>query len=252
MSRKKTKHRICCADFSLSAVEVAITDRRLFHYCLDVLRLRCHDRVTLFDGHGKEALAEIVSVAEREGHIVCKVLEVKSLPPEKGRVTMTVCQSILKGRKMDFALQKCTEIGVDFFFPMFSQRSVTQEKDGVHGGKLARWHTIIQEASRQSGRSFIPTLMMPATFTEIAQSSDQYDLALIPCLKVGARPLKSVVRGWKGKNILILVGPEGGFEDWEIDRARQNGCIPVSLGSMILRSETAAMAIMAMLRYELE
>ena len=252
MSRTKTKHRIYCESLDGGVAELRINDERLFHYCLDVLRLRLNDSVTLFDGQGKEALAEIASVEKQDECIVCNILEVKDISSEKQGVTITLCQSILKGKKMDFVLQKCTEIGVDLFFPMFSRRAIVRQKDGVHAGKLKRWQTIVQEASRQSGRSFMPTIMMSASFTEIVKKANCYDLALIPCLRRDAQPLKSVMRGWSGKNILILVGPEGGFEEQEIDFALKHSCIPVSLGDLVLRSETAAIVITAIMRYELD
>ena len=214
------------------------------HYLRDVLRLKVGDKLELFDGSGKIYQAKISTISQES--ITCTIVStsVAAEPVPK----LTLAQAITKASKMDFVIEKCTELGVNQIIPMLTERTIPQS------AKLERWQKIAKEAAEQSGRVTIPNILPLAKFEGILKMRNKFNLAIIAYEQEKNVTLKkhfsdNPVTGYP--DILIAIGPEGGFSEAEVETARDAGFISVSLGKRILRTETAGLAVLSAIAYEL-
>lgn len=223
------------------------------HHALDVLRLQPGDRVAVFNGQGTEATAEIATASKRS--VGLKVLTSSKSTPLRCRITLG--QAIPKGKNMDLIIQKATELGAASIAPLMSERTVVtcDEKDAAK--KQEKWQHTAVEAAKQCGQNWLPSVRLPRSLKDFFAEGEQYDLMLIASLQPDALPPKELLAevtaqtGRKPSNVLILVGPEGDFTPAEISLAKSNGCRPITLGPIVLRTETAAIYCMSILGYEL-
>ena len=222
--------------------------RQLIH----VLRCKVNDQAVIFDGSGFDYKVKIVNITNK----ICSVkfLEKISLNTDN-KVKITIFISLIKQNRFEVALQKCTELGVFAFVPFYSSRSIFQldkTSSSVGDNKISRWKSIIQEASEQCGRPDIPRFFDPVSY-EIACKKSQDCFSIILWENEEKIKLKSVLQNLKGSDhsINIFVGPEGGFSSDEIKLANSIGIKSASLGDLILRSETAAIAAISNVFYEL-
>ena len=201
-----------------------------------VLRLREGDEVELFDGAGRRALARIAA-GEGEG-VFAEVAEVQTVA---AGARIAIAQALCKGDKMELVIQKATELGASCIVPYASERAVVKLDAKKGAERVDRWQKIAAEAARQCGRSDVP---------EVAPLTDLAGVLARP----GARAvLYEEERGHRfadfldgaGDEATLLIGPEGGFAPHEIERARSAGAAVVTLGSRILRTETVALAALA-------
>ena len=210
------------------------------HHARQVLRLQSGDEVSVFDGEGREYLCRIVSIEKRTANLVIES-EVTPSAPESP-VEITLVAAILKGDKTDTVVQKAVELGVTRFVPLLSARCEAKFKDA--GKKMIRWERIALDASKQCGRTRLMTVQEPTSLISFLES----------CVD-GTRIFFSERDGAKlgtmsaGKNITAVVGPEGGWEDLEIETASGCGFQLVTLGGRVLRADTAAIAITAILQH---
>jgi 16S rRNA (uracil1498-N3)-methyltransferase len=210
-----------------------------------VLRARPGDRIVVFTGDGSERVVEVERVSPRS--VTGAVIERRSGLPEPG-VRVTLCQSVVKGERFEWVLEKGTELGVARFVPLTTGRAVVRSEAG--GARFQRWRRIIVEATEQCGRCAVPELSAPASLHEALASV--VGLVLLPYEGESALGLRSAVRAAKNaREVSILIGPEGGFAEDEVARAVHAGAKAVSLGRRILRSETAGIAAIAAVMYEL-
>lgn len=170
---------------------------------------------------------------------------------------LTLAQGLIKGVRMDFLVEKITEIGVSSIIPLITEKSVLKlEKDKREITRLNRWKRIAISGMKQSLRSKLPDIQKPILFQELLAKVKEYDLALIACQtkrSIRLRRIKEIIEAKKRlKKILLLVGPESGFSQEELDLALKSGVIPVSLGPRRLRSETAGIVFSSLILYELE
>ncbi len=212
-----------------------------------VLRLKIGDRLTLFNGRGKEY--EGVLIAESPSSALIKIEEVLS-PQRESPLEVTLAQSLLKREKMEYVIQKATELGIKTFIPFFSSRSVPLLDKAKRGKRSERWEKIAIEACKQCGRTQIPKVEAIRTYSEVMQMAPSAALCLLLCEK-GGRGIKEVLReSQKTSEIFFLVGPEGGMSMEEVDEAKRANFIPVTMGKRILRSETASLSLLSILQYE--
>jgi len=212
-----------------------------------VLRLREGDGITVFDGLGKEFEGTIV-----EEGLSSVVISVGKVYSSKGDspVEVTLAQSLLKGEKMDYLVQKATELGVQVVVPFLSSRSVPLLDKSGRQKRHHRWERIAIEASKQCGRVVVPKIESLQDYSGMLQRSSAATLRLILWEREGKR-LKEVLQTSKeGRRVFFVVGPEGGFSDGEVEKARGAGFIPVTLGGRILRAETASLCFLSILQYE--
>ncbi len=212
-----------------------------------VLRLRAGDGIVVFDGSGKEYGGRIVE--EGPASVLIEIQNITS-PGRESPLEVTLAQSLLKGEKMDYVIQKATELGVKEIIPFFSFRSVPLLDKSKRLKRYHRWERIAVEASKQCGRGAIPRIEPLQDYLEILQAPSPDCLRLILWEKEGAG-LKEILKKAMGKKkIFFIVGPEGGVSDEEVEHARRAGFIPVNLGKRILRSETASLCLLSILQYE--
>jgi 16S rRNA (uracil1498-N3)-methyltransferase len=218
----------------------AIIDGDEFHHLARVLRCQPGDLVPITDGAGfaAELMIEAIGKHSLEGAIK----NPRTVPPPETQVTVAL--SLLKSpQRFDLFLEKATELGVARIVPMITKRTVSTPDSSKIGRKLERWRGIVYSAARQSRRYHLPELTSPLALRE-ALSLDGYDLRLI------AHESEEVFPAFEpaGKNILFLVGGEGGFTDAEVADAAAAGFTPVSFGESVLRAETAGIFAVALVR----
>lgn len=211
----------------------------------DVLRLRTGEKVNVFDGAGNEFLCSIEQIEKRE--TVLRIIE-KVLPasPESD-LNLTLGVALLKGEKFDLVIQKACELGITRIVPLKTKRAdvkIRDEKEAA--GKIARWRKISLEAAKQSGRAKVLIVEEITDFETFAKICDGAKIFFSE--RSGTSFEKFVEENSGIKTICAVVGSEGGWEDSEIEAARKNNFEIITLGGRILRAETAAVAVSALLQ----
>jgi len=211
-----------------------------------VLRLRAGDCVQLCDGKGNECDAVIASVFPDAVTFDTQPWHGSIAEPE---TKLTLFQCLPKAGKMETIIQKCVELGASAFVPVQSERCVVVLKP-PYAGRIERWQRVSEEAAKQSRRGVIPTVYEPVALDKL--SFADFDAVFAAYENERTVSLKAALRTHPCKRIAIVVGPEGGFSDAEIETLMKKGAISVSLGPRILRTETAGMAMTAQILYEVE
>ncbi|MDG2376739.1 MAG: 16S rRNA (uracil(1498)-N(3))-methyltransferase [Woeseiaceae bacterium] len=208
-----------------------------------VLRLRPDDALTVFDGKGNEFLVTIRSI--RKSVIETTVIEALDRTSESP-LKVTLIQGVSKGDRMDFAIQKATELGVTRVVPVLTDYSVVKLDTNRAEKKQTHWEGVAVSACEQCGRNVLPMIDAPTPLVDVL--ADYHGtLSTRILLKPGAtKTLKSL--DIDGNDVTLLVGPEGGFSDLEYENAEVAGFVPVGFGPRILRTETAALTALAALQ----
>ncbi|KPC74724.1 hypothetical protein ADL26_09825 [Thermoactinomyces vulgaris] len=204
------------------------------HHIKNVMRNKPGDRIICCAGQGLDYLAEIESIDGDQ--IIARIVE---RTPSRGepRTKVLIAQSLPKGDKLEWILQKGTELGASAFLPFSSERSIVKIDARKIGKKRERWERIVKEAAEQAHRGKLPTVATPMSWKALLQEIGKRECAWIAYEK-GGLPLAEAITSAKDE-ILLIVGPEGGFTESEIEEAKEAGAVPISLGSRILRTETA-------------
>lgn len=232
-------HRVYTRDDLEPGLETTLGEQAA-HYLLRVLRVAAGQSVVLFNGDGHDYYAEVVRAGKRT--VSLSVLSRLPAVTESG-LNITVVQAVSRGERMDQTLQKCTELGAAAFQPLFTKRVEIRLNENKLEKRLSHWQGVVNSACEQCGRAVVPRVARPSDLGEwLARKSDRQRLALVP----GAgSPLARVK--FTGP-VDILIGPEGGFTDPELDEMRAHDVQPVSLGPRVLRTETAAPAAVAVMQ----
>ena len=236
------------------------------HHARDVLRMKRGDRAVLFNGRGREITAEIVDLAGDEVRL--RKLRETETPPLRCRINLG--QAIPKGKNMDLIVQKAVEIGAAEIAPLISERTIVDLDKKEAEQKTAKWQQIAIEAAKQCGQNWLPQVHPPRKLKDFFSSVEagvppaqptrlplHFNLRLIGSLQPDAVHLKKILADYtdqhrdRPRNVLMLVGPEGDFTPAELALAKTNGCLPMTLGPIILRVETAAIYCLSVLSYEL-
>lgn len=207
-----------------------------------VLRMKPGDAVVVFDGTGRRAAAELVSVTrDRAGLRLGEILPTRAPLPE-----ITLAQAIPKGKAMDLIVQKSVELGVAAIQPLVTRNTVVQPADS----KAEKWRRTALEACKQCGQDTLPAIADPVGFGDfIAKPAP--GLRLMASLAPDSRPFREVLRERpETRQVTLLIGPEGDFSPDETAAALAAGYLPISLGDIVLRVETAALFCISVLRYE--
>lgn len=229
--------------------ESSTLDAEESHHCLHVLRLSEGDRITVFDGAGREGQAVIASTAGSRAKL--KISSTSTTPPPPCAITLA--QAVPKGKNMDLIVQKAVELGAARIVPLLSDRTIVQVESGDAERKKEKWSAIALEACKQCGQNHLPEVAGPVTPKAFVERLEKGDMHLIASLQPDARPIKTVLAeyGKMPARVTIFVGPEGDFTPAEIALAKSHGCQPVTLGPIILRTETAAIYCLSVLAHEL-
>ena len=229
----------------VSGSRITVTDEDVRHIAT-VLRMKTGDELLLCDGQGTEYTVRIaeISRARIETEIVGRLNQESRYP------RITLGQGLPKSDKMDWIVQKATELGVTAIAPLVTERTIVKIRDEQK--RAVRWQKIAKEAAMQSNRPDIPQIERIRSFRDFIFSldPDPSTLFLFPW-EEGTEPFRNVLRQKSGvMNIVVLIGPEGGFSSSEAEAAKGRGFHLVSLGPNILRTETAAIAALSMIGYE--
>lgn len=215
----------------------------VFRHAIQVLRLKAGEQLILFNGTGGEYQATLTDVAKRTASAHIDLFA--NTQPES-HLHLNLVQAIIKPDKMDFAVQKAVELGASSIQPLITQRSVVRINKGKFDKKVQHWQAVAIGACEQSGRTLIPAIEPPRTLHDwLSSAAKGTSLILAP----GDYPRISTLAIDACTQINMLIGPEGGFTDEEVEQCRSQGVQAVSLGTRILRAETASIAVMSLLQH---
>lgn len=225
----------------------AVITGDLYRHMARVLRLKEGAEVELVDGGGTRYGGVVEEVGAKS--LSVRITAAAAPPPEEEGPKITLYQGLPKGEKLDLILQKCTELGVAELVTFDAVRSVVKVRGEKTASKLARYEKIVQEAARQCGRSSAPNVEIGGSLRSVLKDS-RHDVKLL--LWEGEE--KTTLRDTLGKaaahdSIAVVVGPEGGLAPEEVEEALAAGFTPVTLGRRILRTETAGLAMVAILQF---
>lgn len=217
----------------------------------NVLRMKRGDQVMVSDGEGMQYLCALESFTD--GLVWFEIVDTWKENRELSS-KLYLFQGLPKSDKMELIIQKATELGVYEVVPVVTGRTVVRLDEKKAQKKTARWNAIAESAAKQSGRSRIPRVREAMIFSEALASAGELDVLLIPYEKAeGMEATRQVIEGIRpGQSVGIFIGPEGGFEEAEVEQAVALGAAPVTLGRRILRTETAGFVMLSMLLYHLE
>ena len=217
----------------------------------NVLRMKVDEELLISNGQDKDYYCKIEAISDDEikALILDEEFEGTELPTE-----LYLFQELPKSDKMELIIQKAVELGVKEIIPVATKRCVVKLDDKKEASKIKRWQAISESAAKQSRRTIIPEISSVMSFKEAINRAKDFELGIIPYenfkdMKETKEVLSKVQKGIK---IGIFIGPEGGFEESEVQYALDNGIHPISLGKRILRTETAGLAILSVLMFQLE
>ena len=219
------------------------------HHITDVMRLKESERVRVFDGEGNEYLGLIERIDKYSKEVYIIIEETLEVSSEKN-LEIILAQAITKKNKMDYIIEKATELGVNKVIPLITDRTIVRPDEKGARKKHDRWVKIAVEAAKQCGRSVIPEVENIKKYKDVIGGMDDYSLAIMAHLEDETIPIKEVIKGFKKGKIIIFIGPEGDFTSDEILQAKANGCKFVSLGDRVLKSDTAGLYALSVISYE--
>ena len=236
-------HRIFLRKSSLSDNPVIIEDEKA-HYLSSVLRCKTGDSLIVTDENGSSYTANVLGASKKQ--VTIRVTGDYNMSTESG-LDIILAQGLLKGEKMDFVIQKTTELGVNAIIPVITERSQLRETR-----KHARWKKIAEEASRQSGRTRIPEISEHYSFMDIFHIPGLISGKGIIFWEEGGEKLSTVTGNLQGADkIFLFIGPEGGFSEQEVLIAAEKGFAVATLGSRTLRAETASITAVSVIQFAL-
>jgi 16S rRNA (uracil1498-N3)-methyltransferase len=224
------------------------------HHALRVLRLRRGDRVVVLNGAGGEFICD-VETFDRD-KVQLAVVEQRTIAPPTCQITLL--QALPKAKIIESIIQKATELGAARIVPLLSDRVVADLKQKHAERKAEKWQQIAIEALKQCGTAWLPRVEPPVTPHEFLARKEQFELPLLASLQPGARHPREYFRQFasqqsrKPKSACVWIGPEGDFTSDEVQKIIANGALPITLGRLVLRVETAAIYCLSVLNYEIE
>ena len=230
---------------------ISILGEDAFHIARS-LRMAVGDALTVCDGEGRDYECKLTKI--RDSQVDCAIEEAHECPAEPP-YRATVYQALVKGERLDVAIQKSVEFGAVSVVPFESSRCIVRMKGEKEGSKSQRRRRIAAEAAKQCGRGVIPSVDEPVQFSEMLKEAGKADLAIFCYEKEGDRMLGRVLedlRKTPPATVAIVVGPEGGFSPEEANAAEKAGLSLLGLGKRILRTESAAAFVLACLSSEFE
>lgn len=220
------------------------------HYLTRVLRHRLGDTLELGDGQGRSAAARITAI---DGESLTLLVQTLTPAPPTTAPRLTLLMALLKADRLDLVVQKAVELGAAHVIPVHCARCVARPDAERGAARLERWQRIARGAAQQCGRLDQMTLAPPTPLTTaLSETAAEPALRLLPYEGALWRPLRDLLPAPPPPSVHVLIGPEGGFTDAEVEAARAAGYLPCGLGPRILRAETAALAALAVLSALLE
>ena len=234
--------------------KTVVLDERESHHAAQVLRVERDEQVTVLDGAGGELLCRVVEVSKRSVH--AEVIERKFVEPLPFQITLL--QAIPKAKLIESIIQKATELGATRIVPLFSERVLTRLNATEAADKKEKWQHVAIEAIKQCGQHWLPKVEQPITPQDFLSRKETFDLPLIGSLQKDSRHPREYFQkfisehGSKPKSVAVWVGPEGDFSPAEMELLKRGGVLPITLGRLVLRCETAATYCLSIVNYELQ
>lgn len=237
------------SDAQISATDVIIEGSDVKHI-KNVLRMKCGEKIRISSDSGRNFYCSVSEISEEfvRADIIEELEESTELPNR-----IYLFQGLPKSDKMELIIQKAVELGAHEIVPVAMKNCVAKLDEKKAASKIARWQEIAKSAAKQSKRSLIPEVQMPLSYKLAVQQAKELDVILVPYENErGMQATREVIECIQpGQSVGIFIGPEGGFDDAEIELIKENAHL-ISLGNRILRTETAGLATLAMLVYHLE
>jgi 16S rRNA (uracil1498-N3)-methyltransferase len=222
------------------------------HHARHVVRVRRGESVAVVDGTGHQFLCEVQEYDRDK--VKLAVIEKHFQPTLPSQVTLL--QAVPKGKLMEVIIQKATELGASRIVPLLTERVVAQLNDKDVAHKTAKWRAVAMEAIKQCGSAWLPEIEPPLTLNRFIARKESFEMSLIASLESDSRPAREYLlafqaqRGRMPGSVCVWVGPEGDFTPAETEAIKSQGALPITLGRLILRTETAAIFCLSVLNYE--
>jgi len=232
---------------------LTLTGRETRH-ALQVLRVRCGERVSVLDGAGRELHCEVRATDRKSVEV--SVLEEVSMPPLPFQLTLL--QAIPKGKLIEEIIQKATELGTHRIVPIVSERAIARFDDHSASAKAAKWRLVAIEAVKQCGNAWLPQVDAPTALSQFLARQEKFELSLVASLQGDGCLAGEQIRHFAARHgrmpasVSVWVGPEGDFTPAELEAIRTWGAMPITLGRFVLRCETAAVYCLSILSHELQ
>jgi 16S rRNA (uracil1498-N3)-methyltransferase len=225
-----------------------------YHHIVRVMRMSEGDKLICVNSQGKSSVCTIAEITDK--NISCNIVEWIDESSELP-IRVTIASGLPKGDKLEWIIQKGTELGANQFVPFTAARSIVKWDSKKADKKVERWQKIAKEAAEQSHRNKVPTVHSPLTLSALIEMSHLYDCKLIAYEEESRKGEKSILAQTlqnlqESQTLLVVFGPEGGLDSREIQLLQQNGFISCGLGPRILRTETAPLALLAAVSYHFE
>jgi len=218
------------------------------HHIKNVMRLKESDSVVVFDGTGREYTGFIKETQPKK--VIVEIIKTK-VPITSKHAEITLAQAIPKKSKMDFIVEKATELGASAIMPILSERTVVRLDGDKSKSRCLRWQKVATQAAKQCGRHDIPKVARLEKFYFALDRMPNYDIGLLACLSEETERIKNAISRFEGGKIILFIGPEGDFTPDEITMAKNAKCRLITLGRLVLKSDTAAISALSVLNYEL-
>jgi 16S rRNA (uracil1498-N3)-methyltransferase len=224
------------------------------HHALQVLRLQRGELVTVLDGIGNEFLCAVETSSRASLTLSVSLKNFMAAPP----CAITLLVGLPKGKIIEGIIQKAVELGVQRVVPILSERVVTQLDEEGAESKRDKWQQVAIEAVKQCGAAWLPKIEAPVTIEQFLVRQEQFELSLVGSLQKERRHPRDVLREFESKqkrlpqSVGVWIGPEGDFSVNELAAIQNSGALPVSLGRLVLRVETAAVYCLSILNYEFQ
>lgn len=247
MSAQNKLMRRFFAETSSGSIIISGSDA---HHITDVLRLKAGDEIIVCGGDGYDCITRLTSLSKDE---VCGDIIARSPSTAEPPVKIRLFQCLPKGDKFEYIIQKTVELGVTEIVPVQASRCIVKIPAAKAAAKTDRWNKIAESAAKQSGRGLIPKVCAPMDFKDAVKLFTDCDIPVVAYELENELSLKKVLSGKPyAKTVNVFIGPEGGIDDREIATLKSAGGISVSLGPRILRTETAPLAVLSNIIYQLE
>ena len=250
--RQSGMHRFYIGPAAPTAGKLELTGGEA-HHAARVLRVRPGEEVQVLNGSGTRWLCAVGAV--HRDAVSLEVLQAEQVPAPSCEVTLV--QAIPKGKIIESIIQKATELGARRVVPILSERVVTQLDKESAQDKQEKWQQVAIEAVKQCGAAWLPEVQKPLTPAEFVSQKPPFDLSLVASLRPGSRPPGHVFSAWNSEqgrrpgSVAVWIGPEGDFSSAEYDLIEASGARPISLGSLVLRVETAAIYCLSVIHHEI-
>jgi 16S rRNA (uracil1498-N3)-methyltransferase len=246
-------HRFYLPPEQCQGESLVLTGREA-HHARHVLRIEPGESVTVLDGAGREFRCEVRECGSSRASLT--VVEKRQHPAPLSRITLL--QAVPKGKLIEAIIQKATELGVWRIVPLLTERVVAHVDEEGRAHKAEKWQVVAQEAIKQCGSPWLPRVEAPLTPGQFLARKESFELPLIASLQSGSRHAREYFRAFQAQHgrmpasICVWIGPEGDFTPAETETIKGQGASPITLGPLVLRTETAAIYCLSILNYELQ